>query len=293
MKYIFIPFIAFTIACVSENQETNEEKMPEYRLARAPDQWIENRVAIAKDRLTKSEAGTKIWEAIETHGGLSRWFANGPIGFYFDYQSVNTGNRTNSYQVVDQWSVRAVHRTGKDRTIRYGWSGSEAWSHPDTVDIDINPRFWSTTPFYFIALPFVLADNGVILEKLTPKEYKGIMYDVVKASYETGIGDAPDDYYIIYIHPQTKRMEGLRYIVSYPGFFPDGGHTPEKFMEISGYQTIDGIMLPTGYHTYRFEDNEPTELITKVNVTEVSFKPDLEKTYFDVPAGARVQEGLK
>lgn len=256
------------------------------------DSWIIQRVAKSKERLSRSPAGSKLLESIDAHGGLGKWFSNGPLSFHFDYQPLGDGMRRNTRQVVDQWSVRAVHKVADNPDYTYGWDGEDAWVFPDTADIGVNPRFWATTPFYFVGLPFVLADEGVILEELDPQEYNGVTYDLIKASYESGVGDAPDDYYVIYIHPETKLMGGLRYIVSYPGFFPNGGHLPEKFMEITGLQAADGITIPSGYNTYWFKEGQPAEHITKIDVKDFSFAPGTPKDFFEIPEGARLQEGL-
>ncbi len=281
-------------SCSSSNQSDNmieEETDKVEKLAVAPDSWIQERTSKAEARLKSSEAGKLLWAAIEAHGGLTNWFSKGPISFHFDYRPLDGGMRRNSYQVVDQWSVRAVHEVAANRTVRYGWDGRQAWTFPDTANVGVNPRFWSTTPFYFIGLPFVLADEGVLLELLGQKEFDGVVYDLIKATYESGVGDAPDDFYVIYINPETKLMGGLRYIVSYPGFFPDGGHLPEKFMELKDFQTVDGITIPTGYNTHWFKEDQPAEHITTIDVTEVAFLPEILDSYFLMPPGSKVQEG--
>ena len=289
--FLFSLSVLLIISC-SVKQEQDSDLPQEEEAGFIPSSWIESRVSGSEERLNASEAGQLLLSSINAHGGLNSWFGNGPISFHFDYQPLDGGMRRNSYQTIDQWSVRAVHEVADNRAAKYGWDGANAWQYPDTANVGVNPRFWSTTPFYFVGLPFVLADEGVILETLEPKEYKGVTYDLIIASYESGVGDAPDDFYVIYIHPETKLMGGLRYIVSYPGFFPDGGNSPEKFMEILGHQTIDGITVPTGYNTHWFKDEQPAEHITKIDVTEVFFNPELSDDYFNIPEGAKVQEGL-
>lgn len=292
----FLPLfvIIFVFSCSQkEDQSAGKPEINEDEsLAKAPNSWVETRVSSAKERLGKTPAGQKLWSSIEAHGGLERWFSNGPISFHFDYQPLDGSKRRNSYQVVDQWSVRAVHEVAENRQMKYGWDGENAWSFPDSADVGVNPRFWSTTPFYFVGLPFVLADEGILLEEFGQKEFNGVVYDLVKATFEEGIGDAPDDFYVIYLHPETREMAGLRYIVSYPGFFPNGGSAPEKFMEIVGLQKVNGITLSKGYNTHWFKDEEVSEHITKIDVTEVSFKPELEKDFFKSPPGAKIRETL-
>lgn len=291
---IFTIALLLIVSCTSTTPKEVTKEVPvinnEPKLALAPAEWIETRTTKAATKLNESPAGQLLWASIEAHGGLANWFAKGPISFQFDYQPKEGGTRRNSYQVVDQWSVRAVHEVADNRTMKYGWDGSQGWSYPDSADVGVNPRFWSTTPFYFIGLPFVLADDGVILEKYGQKEFNGVTFDLIKASYESGTGDA-SDYYVIYINPETKLMGGLRYIVSYKGFFPEGGHSPEKFMEIVGLQNIDGISLPTAYKTHWFKEDQVGEHITSIEVNEVSFLPETKDDFFTIPKGAKIQEG--
>ena len=291
--YLITLFIIIIASCTPTTSETSERNdRGGETIGFVESAWIIDRVTKAKERLSQSSAGQKLLETIEAHGGLEKWFGNGPLSFHFDYQPLDGGKRRNSFQVIDQWSVRAVHQVADNPDFTYGWDGANAWIYPDTAEVGVNPRFWSTTPFYFIGLPFVLADEGVILEELGSKVYKGIAYDLLKASYEPGVGDAPEDFYVIYIHPETKLMGGLRYIVSYPGFFPDGGHLPEKFMEITGLQTAKGITVPTGYNTYWFKEGQPAEHITKIDIPRFTFVPETDQDYFTAPEGAKIQEGL-
>jgi hypothetical protein len=256
-----------------------------------PENWVESRVLGSTERLKATTGGLKIMASIEAHGGLTRWFNNGPISFHFDYQPLDGGTRRNTYQTVNKWSSTATHELYEDRNTRFGWDGQNAWQYPDTAIVAMNPRFWSLTPYYFLGLPFVLADNGVILTDIEDVTFEGKEYDLVKVTYESGTGDASEDFYVIYIDKETNLMAGLRYIVSYPAFFPNGGHSSEKFMKVLGLKAVDGIKLSTGYHTHWWKNESVAAHITDIDVSEISFNNDLSKDFFKMPAGAKVQEG--
>ena len=99
------------------------------------------------------------------------------------------------------------------------------------------------TPYYFVGLPFVLSDEGVNFSKFDNITYEGEDHYVVKAAFGDGVGDA-SDYYILYLNAKTFRLSAIRYIVSFKGFFPDGGHGAEKLMTYEGEQVIKGIRFP-------------------------------------------------
>lgn len=288
MKNILILFIpvAFLACTGNQQQKYNDDKQF------TPSSWVSERVTDSNDRMSQSAGGQKLWESISAHGGLEKWFANGPLSFHFDYQPLDGSTRRNTYQTINQWSVQSVHELASDKSIRFGWDGENAWVHPGTAEVPVNVRFWANTPFYFVGLPFVLADEGINYHTLPVDTLDGVLYDLVKVTYTDEAGDAPDDFYVIYINQETKLMGALRYIVSYPGFFPDGGHSPEKIMKITGLSEVDGITLPTGYETYWWKDEQVGEHITNIDVSEHSFSNELSKSFFEMPENSRIQEGL-
>lgn len=291
-------FLTFAMGCkqnkkeeVSETQTAEEATVD---LARVPDGWITARVEKTKKRLNASEAGRVVWNAMEAHGGLENWYKNGPISFRFSYQPLDDGVPRDTYQTIDSWSSRARHFQVGDSTSQYGWDGQKAWAiAKDSTTFPYNTRFWSLTPYFFMAQPFVLDGQGVNLELLPQKNHQGKLQNVVKVTFDEGTGDAPDDYYVLYLDSETSELSVIRYIVSYPGYFEKGKHLPEKLMELSGKNVVDGIVFPTNYKTYWLtEEVTAGEHITNITLSDVAFDPELESVFFDVPEEATVLEGL-
>lgn len=262
-------------------------------LVRVPDSWINGRVEKAKTKLMSSEAGKIVWAAMEAHGGLSNWYGNGALSFHFNYQPLDGGAPRTTYQTVDAWSLNVKHKNAADSTAQYGLKNGQYWLKADSTAFKYNTRFWTLTPIYFVGQPFILDGSGVNLSKLPEKEYKGNPHNVVKVTFDSGTGDAPDDYYILYFDTDTHRLKVIRYIVSYPGYFEKGEHLPEKFMELHGEQFVLGICFPTEYKTYWLQDNgEPGEHITNLALTEVEFLPKLKNSYFNIAEGAQLIDSL-
>ena len=231
---------------------------------------------------------------MDASGGLERWYSNGPISFQFDYVPRGKGARRNSTQIVDTWNNKSVHHDMVDPTASFGWDGKDAWvTMKDTANFEYNLRFWALTPIFFLAQPFNFDGEGVILEKLEDKTLNGVIYDAVKISFEKGTGDAPDDYYINYYDKKTHQISALRYIVSYPKYFKDGGHSPEKIMTLHDFKTVNGITLPTVYKTYMLGEGETLgEYVTDITVSDIKFVPDAKRSTFEMPEGVHVIDGL-
>ncbi|WP_116106984.1 DUF6503 family protein [Lewinella sp. IMCC34191] len=270
--------------------EPASETPPE--TAGIPEDPYAERIAGAYERMEGDSAGSRVLRAIEAHGGLETWYGNGPLYYHFNYQPLDDGSPRNTFAYNDYARSRAVHYLATDTTQRFGFDGQQAWSLTGERVAGMSPRFWSLTPYYFVGLPFVLADEGVRFESLPAGDLNGQAYELVKVTFADGTGDAPDDYYVLYLNPETGQLDALRYIVSYPGYFPDGGHNPEKLMVIIGKTKVDGITLPAGYDTYWWTDGGQGEHITDIDVTDYAFRPSLPDDFFAMPDSATVFNDL-
>jgi hypothetical protein len=264
-------------------------------LARPSDDAIATRIADATARLDSTEAGRLVLAAIDAHGGLETWYSNGPVHFRYTYNRLGGGPPIDTRQTIDTWSSRAVHEvvgdTASSRTARFGWTGEEAWVS-GTDSLPTNARFWALTPYYFVAMPFVLADPGVNLETAGQMTAEGATYDLVYVTFAPGTGDAPDDYYYLLLDPETRQVGGVRYIVSYPGFFPEGGTSPERLMLYDGAQTASGITLQEGFRSFAWTDAGMGAPAAEGSVTDLRFVPDAPDSLFAMPPEAEIQDAM-
>lgn len=293
--FVLTLLLATVVACTPKKKNEQADNKQQQPMAEAtsdnevsiPKPWVEKRVASAKERLTSSEAGRIVWKAMEAHGGLKTWYSNGALAFRFNYQPLDGKIGRDSYQVLDVWRNRAKHNSVTDSTDQFGWTGEKAWlKAKDSTAFAYDTKFWALTPLYLMGHPFVLDGEGVNLELLPQTEYKGKTNDVVKVTFDPGTGDAPDDYYILHFDAESSLITATRYIVSYPEYFKDGGHNPEKFMEVGELKNVAGVLLPTELKTHWTKNEKPGEYITKIDITDLSFIESLPKGYFEMPEGA-------
>jgi len=302
MKFItFILIIPFILTSCGDQDKTEKTQSTDQKeemvvphdtsLVVKPVSWIKTRVSEAKNRLLATEGGKLMWQAMEAHGGLYNWFNEGALSFRFDYLG---GQNRVTVQQVDQWSNKSVHQSVEDPEDQFGWNGQQAWVlRNDTLNFPFNPRFWALTPYYFLAQPFVFDGAGVNIEKAEDRELFGEMYDVVHITFDSGVGDSPDDYYYIYFDKETHLLKAIRYIVSYAGFFKNGEHSPETVMVLNNYETFNDIIICTNYTAYATdESNNITHKVTEVKVSEFEFLPNLKNQHFRIPENAILQNNL-
>lgn len=248
-KAVFIGIISVVFALTGCNREKQSHP--------ASLSWPDKVTA----HLKASAGGSRIADAMETHGGYARWLENGVLHFRWVYHMSDRGPDAvvNTLQWVDPDSLEALHEVA-DSDIRFGWTGSDAWVHPADATFTPPPRFWSLTPFYFVGVPFVFGDLGANFKELGTFIFEDQAYDQVKVTYNPGSGDAPDDYYIVLIHPETSQVAGVRYIVT-SDLVSKGGPVPEKLLTLEAPVEADGIRLPTRHRTFLMNGDEVGEQI--------------------------------
>lgn len=293
-----ITYFCLLVFCLTACKQTDQQKTTDAELEITEEAsyplkaWIDKRVAKAEERLNQTEAGKLVWQALQAHGGLQKFYGNGYLAFQFNYQPLGQGTGRNTHEVVDTWSNKARHSEVDNPDMQYGWNGKVAWEiTPDGSPYPYDTRFWALTPYYFLGLPFVLDGQGVNLEKMESVNFKEAPQDVVRVTFDPGTGDAPDDYYILYFDQQTHLLSVIRYAVSYPGYFQKGQRGNERFMEVTGYKQTSGITFPTGYKTYMsLEDGSPGQYVTEITVSNLSFQNKVPDDYFNPPSNARLVE---
>ncbi|MCZ6673956.1 MAG: hypothetical protein O7C75_13575 [Verrucomicrobia bacterium] len=236
--------------------------------------------------MSKNEGGRLLAEAIQAHGGHKQWLLNEVLEFRWTYHMTDRGPNavTETLQRVDTSSLEAVHELpGSD--VRFGWTGKEAWLMPADAPRRPNPRFWALTPYYFIGIPFVFADLNSNFEKFEAGiEFEGTVYDQVKVTFNPGTGDAPDDYYIVLIHPETRLVGGVRYIVT-SKLVARNGPGPEKLLTLEDYAVLGDIHLPSKHRTFSMDGNSPKDHMRSAEATEYQWLKRAAVD-FEVPEGA-------
>ncbi len=220
---------------------------------------------------------SKIFEA---HGSLDSWNTMQSLVFTMpksDGDEITTTNLKSRESLVEMPS----------HTI--GFDGNELWLlQKDTTSYKDNPRFYYNLMFYFYAMPFILADDGIFYKDVEPLRFDGQDYPGILISYDAGVGESSDDEYILYYNPETYEMEWLGYTVTY--FSKEKGRE-FHFIKYSDWQNVDGLKLPKTLTWYNYENNQPTTKRNDVNYVNVSISLDKsEDSLFEKPDDAKIIE---
>ncbi|WGD33904.1 DUF6503 family protein [Olleya sp. YS] len=218
---------------------------------------------------------TKVFDA---HGGIDVWNTMQSLEFTMkkpDGDEVTLTNLKSRESLI----------TMPDYTI--GYDGNMVWLNSTTdQDYSGNPKFYYNLMFYFYAMPFILADDGINYQNVEPQTFENTTYPGIKISYENEVGESPEDEYILYYNPDTYKMEWLGYTVTY---FTKEKSKKWSFIKYSNWQTVKGLLLPETLTWYKVENNVPVEVRNDLKFTDIKLsKAKVDKLKFTKPEDAKI-----
>ncbi|NNE71506.1 MAG: hypothetical protein HKN29_14240 [Rhodothermales bacterium] len=261
-----------------------------------PDSGTNPLVDEAESRLGATPGGQIVLRALEAHGGLEAWHAAPTSSYTWEYSNHGSQTRFKTHMVVDNHSRLAYHdllEYGTPDSVetveaRFAWNGTEAWMHPPEQE-NPNPMFWATTGYYFSSIPFVLADPGLQYEVLPVDTLDGRPHDMVRVSFDEGVGYSDGDWYTLYVDQETDLVTAIRYTVTYGRGRPAPDATPrENLFYYQDLVTVDGLTVPTRFRGYRYADGLRGDLRNEAWVTDISFRRPFDSSRLAVPEGAQV-----
>lgn len=216
---------------------------------------------------------------IRAHGGMEAWRSAPTAAFTDSLVPAGMAEGQALRVVVDQRSRRAyIDVVGTE--VSLAWDGEKAWGI--NWGSPVPPRFLALLNYYFLNLPWVVKDPGVILGDLERRTLwdDPTRYLAVRVTFEPGTGDTPDDYYVLFIHPETHRLAGCEYIVTYAGVLPPGmEQSPPHTLLFEEFETENGLLVPVRYTIY----NQDHSVYATCSVRDWSFSEPFDESRMTMP----------
>lgn len=230
--------------------------------------------------VTTSIYPENVAKIFEAHGGIDAW--NTFFAMYYEIEK-ETVNEKHTVALKNRKSIiNAEHHM-------LGFDSIDVWlKEHDIVKYKANPRFYYNLMFYFYAMPFIIGDDGINYGETEALNMDGKSYPGILISYEAGIGESPEDEYVLYYDPDTHKMAWLGYMVTY---FSKEKSKEFHFIKYSDWQTIEGLQLPKTLQWYNYENNLPTTKRNDMHFLNVKLSKDLpDDQIFAVVEGATIVE---
>lgn len=228
-------------------------------------------------QLAASPFPSELQQVFEKHGGIDRWKAMQTMSYEIEKE---TGNEK---QFISLWDRREKIEASN---FSMGYDGSIYWLTAGE-DYKGNPKFYKGLMFYFYAMPFVLADEGIVYAETEPITYEGKSYPGIRISYGAEVGLSPEDEYFIHYDPETFQMAWLGYTVTYSSQVKSDNI---NWIRYDDWGNHNGLYLPHSLTWFKVDEAgkllEPrkTRKFVQIQVSEEAFAPGL----LDKPADAEI-----
>lgn len=184
----------------------------------------------------------------ETHQ-MDQWYQNEMITF--DLNLVFGGKKRFKGTISMTPNGGLVRMEDSSKTMI--WNGEEAFIYPDTISYK-RARFDLLTWSYFFAAAYKLSDPGTNHSMIEDRKLDGLNYPSFKLTFGEGVGDSPDDWYIVYQDRETKLLSGMAYIVTYSSSVEEEEEDPH-LITYSNYQNINLFPIAMNWKFWTWDES--------------------------------------
>lgn len=225
----------------------------------------------AQHAIDESKYPENLLKVFGAHGGLNLWNQQQSMAFEIVKEPKN------EVHIIDL-------KSRKDRVeganFKMGFDGNEVWMEADS-SYKGNADFYHNLMFYFYAMPFVVADDGIIYSETEPLVFDDKTYPGIKISYHDGVGVSPKDEYLVHYDPETYQMAWLGYTATY---FTQQKKETFNWIRYDNWGETDGLILPNSMSWYKVEEGKLVEPRNTVSFVELKFtETPLENEVFAKP----------
>jgi hypothetical protein len=222
-------------------------------------------------------------DRVERAHRADRWYRHEAVAAHIDVTF--RGNHVLRGTFTFDTAVGKV-RAELDNGTTIVFDGQTCWVSPADSDFQ-RARFHVLTWPYFAAVPFKLDDPGAHVQSLdNPLAYNGKDHLGGKLTFSPGTGDAPDDWYILYVDPDNHWLRAMAYVVTY-GKDADAELEPHAIV-YDDYVRVSGSLVSRQWTFYHWSEQAGIhgEPIGHVSLSDIRFvTPDDQM--FIAPPGAR------
>jgi hypothetical protein len=101
-----------------------------------------------------------------------------------------------------------------------------------------------------------LTDPGTQLQLTEDMPLDERVMATANLTFDDGVGDSSDDWYILFRDKQTNRLEGMAYIITYGGVDAAEAEKVVHTVRYEEFETIDGVVIPTKFSIYDWNAEE-------------------------------------
>jgi len=256
MNSLSVTFLLGTILLIASCSETNNETAQ-----KAPDRQTHDFV-----------------NPIEKAHKMSKWNKKGVMKTNIDLKLGGTSLDAELFVETDGPGI--LLELSEDTVAIF--TGDEMYAMPS--DSAVSP-FTLKTWAYFLEAPYKLNDPGTMMKKHDTAQMKGKTYDRAKLTFQSGTGDTPDDWYVLYRDQDSNQLKAMSYIVTAGRSVEEANKNPHA-ISYESFQSIEGVPVATTWKFWGWSEEKgfSEEPIGEATLSNIEF---LEAgTLFEAAEGA-------
>lgn len=280
MKKLFVALLS--IGILSCNQQKKEESKEAEAIENKDTTPVEPNNGIGNGALSISN---HLIKSIETSHKKDEFLKHKAVSFYINVLFNGKEHLNGKITMLTNSSKIRIDKKDESKLI---FDGTNLYLCPADAS-DQGARFDAFTWTYFFGLPYKLSDPGVKAEMQEDRMLSNKTHSTVKLSFEPGTGDAPDDWYVMYVDPVAKSIQAAAYIVTYgsSGDISKAESDPHA-IHYKDFITVDNIPFATKWEFYRWTaEKGMTDPLGEATITDITFLEN-EGELFDDPENSKI-----
>lgn len=167
------------------------------------------------------------------------------------------------------------------------FDGEQAWVTPADAPFERARYHLQIWPFFFAAA-FRMQEPGMVYSHYAMRTLRGESLDSFMLSYEPGMGDWPDDWYLCFAEPKSHELRSMVYITTYGGRTRQDAEEDIHAIVYESYNTVDKLILPVQCSLWKWNANRGIhgEQLGSVEFRKIRFV-QLDAGLFAKPMDAR------
>jgi hypothetical protein len=161
------------------------------------------------------------------------------------------------------------------------FNGEKVMLYPKEKNYD-GARFDMFTWTYFFALPFKLTDEGTNWQEKQERKLDSVNYNSAKLTFGDNIGDAPDDWYVVYADKQTNLLKAAAYIVTFNKDVNTAEENPHAIV-YDRYFTVKSVPVAKYWKFYNWSEEKGIygDPLGEAEISNLKYLP-AEEVNFDI-----------
>lgn len=264
IKYILLCLlVTFNMACMDE---TKKEK-------------IIDTGTLTEEQITLNTYPQDFFKVLNAHGGLDNWKQYSTLHFDLPKPEGAETHTVDLYKRLDKITAKSYS---------LGYNGKEVWLMNEDDSYEGKPKFYHNLMFYFYAMPFVLADEGINYKEIPAMVVDGVSYPGFHISFNNGVGSSSKDEYYMYYDPETYKMKWLGYTVTY---FSGAPSHEISWINYEEWTKVGELLLPSAITWYNTENNTINTPVNTVNFENAGISKNAKPAaFYAKPVNATVIE---